>query len=210
MVKPTATILLPLITVMSLIRQIQPLQVGRSRQLSLAARAAMTRMVRIAATPDGTYVKGATLGQATAPIIGSGSYNNSAIPAAGQAVGVYRLLRGLSDTSQGVTFRWCSDRRGPLHIQPDGSNQPGPRCLWRHRRPIPGATGVQPAMPICTPVVTMFTRLTKASALTSPQLQRLCEVGRPDWRQRPTPSLRWFPLRRIRVTIATLAATRQE
>jgi hypothetical protein len=36
---------------------------------------------------DGTY---ATTG---APIIGSGSYDNSAVPAAGQAVGLYRLLR---------------------------------------------------------------------------------------------------------------------
>ena len=54
---------------------------------------------------DGTYGRGATLGTATAPIIGSGSYNNSATPAAGQAVGAYRLLRGLNDASvQGVTF----------------------------------------------------------------------------------------------------------
>jgi predicted CXXCH cytochrome family protein len=30
-----------------------------------------------------------------APIIGSGSYSNSAVPGAGEAVGVYRLLRGL-------------------------------------------------------------------------------------------------------------------
>ncbi len=47
---------------------------------------------------DGTYAK--TGGS----IIGSGSYNNSDTPAAGQAVGAYRLLRGLGDTSQGVTF----------------------------------------------------------------------------------------------------------
>src|SRR5574341_313979 len=53
---------------------------------------------------DGTYVKGGVVGQATAPIIGSGSYSTSATPAAGQAVGVYRLLRGLGDNSQGVTF----------------------------------------------------------------------------------------------------------
>ncbi len=39
-----------------------------------------------------------------APIIGSGSYNTSATPAAGQAIGVYRLLRGLGDASRGVTF----------------------------------------------------------------------------------------------------------
>jgi hypothetical protein len=54
---------------------------------------------------DGTYVRGVTLGQATAPIIASGSYDNSPIPAAGQAVGVYRLLRGLNDSTQpGATF----------------------------------------------------------------------------------------------------------
>jgi len=55
---------------------------------------------------DGTYVKNVyTLGSVTAPIISSGSYDNSLIPAAGQAVGVYRLLRGLNDSSQsGATF----------------------------------------------------------------------------------------------------------
>jgi hypothetical protein len=54
---------------------------------------------------DGTYVRNvASAGQVYAPIIGSGSYNNSALPAAGEAVGVYRLLRGLGDNSQGVTF----------------------------------------------------------------------------------------------------------
>ncbi len=44
------------------------------------------------------------MGQATAPIIGSGSYNNSAQPLAGQAVGVYRLLRGLGARIDGVTY----------------------------------------------------------------------------------------------------------
>jgi predicted CXXCH cytochrome family protein len=41
-----------------------------------------------------------------APIIGSGSYTNSADPAAGQAVGTYRLLRGPGSTagSGGKTF----------------------------------------------------------------------------------------------------------
>lgn len=41
-----------------------------------------------------------------APIIGSGSYNTSATPAAGQAVGAYRLLRGPGSTagSGGKTF----------------------------------------------------------------------------------------------------------
>jgi predicted CXXCH cytochrome family protein len=73
---------------------------------------------------DGTYVKGATLGQATAPIIGSGSYNNSATPTAGQAVGVYRLLRGLNDTSQGVTFAGVAIAVAPsTYNQTEATNQ---------------------------------------------------------------------------------------
>jgi hypothetical protein len=44
---------------------------------------------------DGTYRTGITLGQSAEPIIGSGSYATSTMPVAGQAVGVYRLLRGL-------------------------------------------------------------------------------------------------------------------
>ena len=52
---------------------------------------------------DGTYVRPvASAGQVYAPIAGSGSYG--AIPTTGNAVGVYRLLRGLGDNSQGVTF----------------------------------------------------------------------------------------------------------
>jgi len=49
---------------------------------------------------DGTY---ATTG---APIIGSGSYNTSLIPAAGQAVGLYRLLASpkYSQAGTGATF----------------------------------------------------------------------------------------------------------
>jgi len=53
----------------------------------------------------GVYVNAIyTPGSSNAPIIGSGSYATSAEPGAGQAVGVYRLLRGLGDDSQGVTF----------------------------------------------------------------------------------------------------------
>jgi predicted CXXCH cytochrome family protein len=48
---------------------------------------------------DGTLVNGSVLGQKTSPIIGSGSYNNSATPVGDQAIGVYRLLRGGGDTS---------------------------------------------------------------------------------------------------------------
>jgi predicted CXXCH cytochrome family protein len=51
---------------------------------------------------DGSYTRGATQGQASAPIVGSGSYG--AIPPALQAVGAYRLLRGINETHQGVTF----------------------------------------------------------------------------------------------------------
>ena len=39
-----------------------------------------------------------------APIIASGSYDNSPVPAAGQAVGAYRLLAGVGYTKGGVTF----------------------------------------------------------------------------------------------------------
>ncbi len=54
---------------------------------------------------DGSYVNAVyTAGSQNAPIIGSGSYSTSAVPVAGQAVGVYRLLRGVGDNSQGVTF----------------------------------------------------------------------------------------------------------
>jgi hypothetical protein len=60
---------------------------------------------RLRRDSTGTYKTGAALGQAGEPIIGSGSYNTSVTPAAGQAVGVYRLLRGLNDnTVPGVTF----------------------------------------------------------------------------------------------------------
>jgi len=53
---------------------------------------------------DGTYRTGQTLGGAAQPIIGSGSYDTSLTPGATEAVGVYRLLRGLGDSTQGVTF----------------------------------------------------------------------------------------------------------
>ena len=48
---------------------------------------------------DGTLVNGSKLGIKTSPIIGSGSYNNSALPVGDQAIGVYRLLRGGGDTT---------------------------------------------------------------------------------------------------------------
>ncbi len=60
---------------------------------------------RVRRGSDGTYRTAAALGGVADPIIGSGSYNTSVAPAVGQAVGVYRLLRGLGDnTVSGVTF----------------------------------------------------------------------------------------------------------
>ncbi len=54
---------------------------------------------------DGSYANVIhSPGASNAPVIGSGSYATSAIPAAGQAVGAYRLLRGLGDNTQGVVF----------------------------------------------------------------------------------------------------------
>ena len=60
---------------------------------------------RVRRKSDGSYATGAALGGQADPIIASGSYDNSVTPAAGQAVGAYRLLRGLNDTTvAGVTF----------------------------------------------------------------------------------------------------------
>lgn len=57
--------------------------------------------------PHGRYrrLSDGTIASSGAPIIGSGSYNNSATPAAGQAVGVYRLLAGNGyNAGSGVFF----------------------------------------------------------------------------------------------------------
>jgi hypothetical protein len=74
---------------------------------------------------DGSYVNAFyNPGSTNAPIIGSGSYNTSATPAAGQAVGVYRLLRGLGDTSQGVTFAGVGIAIAPsTYNQTEATNQ---------------------------------------------------------------------------------------
>jgi hypothetical protein len=78
---------------------------------------------------DGTYVRPArTLGSAYAPIIASGSYTASSSnpnnPTAGQAVGVYRLLRGLGDDSQGVTFDGVAIAIAPsTYNQTEATNQ---------------------------------------------------------------------------------------
>jgi hypothetical protein len=57
---------------------------------------------RVRRKADGTYASAVQLGFAGDPIVGSGSYG--ALPVAGQAVGTYRLLRGLGDTVPGATF----------------------------------------------------------------------------------------------------------
>ena len=80
---------------------------------------------RVRRQSDGTYATGASLGGAAAPIIASGSYNNSVMPAAGQAVGAYRLLRGLNDTSvAGVTFAGVAVAIAPsTYNQTEATNQ---------------------------------------------------------------------------------------
>lgn len=66
---------------------------------------------------DGSYVNAFyNAGSQNAPIIGSGS--TGAVPAAGLAVGVYRLLRGLGDSSQGVTFSGV-----PIAVAPSSYNR---------------------------------------------------------------------------------------
>ncbi|MDH4231045.1 MAG: cytochrome C [Nitrospirota bacterium] len=56
--------------------------------------------------PHGQYRRLSTsvIAKAGAPIIGSGSYDTSTAPAAGQAVGVYRLLAGNGYTKASATF----------------------------------------------------------------------------------------------------------
>jgi hypothetical protein len=67
---------------------------------------------------DGTYARGG------APIISSGSYTSNALPAAGQAVGAYRLLRGAGDNSQGVTFAGVAIAVAPsTYNQTEATNQ---------------------------------------------------------------------------------------
>jgi predicted CXXCH cytochrome family protein len=80
---------------------------------------------RLRRKSDGTFATGATLGGAADPIIGSGSYATSAIPAAGQAVGAYRLLRGLNDsTVAGATFAGVAIAVTPsTYNQTEATNQ---------------------------------------------------------------------------------------
>ena len=58
------------------------------------------------------------VGQTNAPIRSSGSYNNSPIPAAGEAVGDYRLLAGKNYASGPVTFQTY-----PIAVAPATYNQ---------------------------------------------------------------------------------------
>ena len=80
---------------------------------------------RVRRRSDGSFATGAALGQAGDPIIGSGSYANSAVPTTGQAVGTYRLLRGLNDTSvTGVTFTGVAIAVAPAtYNQTEATNQ---------------------------------------------------------------------------------------
>jgi hypothetical protein len=66
---------------------------------------------------DGTFTV-PTVGQTYAPIIGSGSYNNSTVPAAGEAVGVYRILAGKNYVTENVTFNTY-----PIAVAPSTYNQ---------------------------------------------------------------------------------------
>ncbi len=59
-----------------------------------------------------------TIVTAGAPIIGSGSYSDSLVPAAGQAVGTYRLLAGAGYTKEGVTFPGA-----PMAVAPPSYNR---------------------------------------------------------------------------------------
>ncbi len=69
---------------------------------------------------DTTY----TWARTGAPIIGSGSYNTSAVPTATQAVGAYRLLRGAGDSSQGVTYNGVFVATAPsTYNQSEATNQ---------------------------------------------------------------------------------------
>jgi hypothetical protein len=60
----------------------------------------------------------AAVGQVNAPIKSSGSYANSPVPSAGEAVGVYRLLAGKNYVTENVTFDTY-----PIAVAPNTYNQ---------------------------------------------------------------------------------------
>jgi predicted CXXCH cytochrome family protein len=70
--------------------------------------------------PHGKYrrLPNGTISPSGGPIVSSGSYNNSADPGVGQAVGVYRLLNGAGYTTDGVTFAGV-----PSAVAPSTYNQ---------------------------------------------------------------------------------------
>jgi predicted CXXCH cytochrome family protein len=76
--------------------------------------------------PHGQYrrLSDGTIAKTGAPIIGSGSYNTSATPAAGQAVGVYRLLAGAGYTKATATFGGVPAAKAPsTYNQTEATNQ---------------------------------------------------------------------------------------
>jgi len=83
---------------------------------------------RIGGDTPGSY----TIGTTGAPIIGSGSYNNSLTPTAGQAVGSYRLLAGMGYTTQngalsipypGIPVAVAPSTYNQAETSPAGTNQ---------------------------------------------------------------------------------------
>lgn len=70
--------------------------------------------------PHGRYRRLSTgaIATAGAPIIASGSYNDSPVPASGQAVGVYRLLAGAGYAKGGVTYAGV-----PVAVAPSSYNR---------------------------------------------------------------------------------------
>ncbi len=103
-----------------------------------------------------------TVATGGAPIIGSGSYSTSVMPAAGQAVGVYRLLRGLGDVhASGDDLRSDDPPSLPLHRAPTTRSE-GTHCI----RVLPTAPvcliGAQPAILTCLPLPPPSTRTRQA------------------------------------------------
>ena len=135
---------------------------------------------------DGSYVNAIyNAGSTNAPIIGSGSYNNSATPAAGQAVGVYRLLRGLGDSSQGVTFNGVAIAVAPsTYNQNEDANQV--RVAYGDARQQHLGQLVR-HLPPGHALERQFRapgRLSRSGTDRHGQLQRVREVGRSDGHER--------------------------
>jgi len=80
------------------------------------------RTARPGRLSDGSFRTGITLARPAQPIIGSGSYASTPIPAAGEAVGSIACFRGLNQQYQGVTSRAWRNRRSPGHVQTRGND----------------------------------------------------------------------------------------